>query len=161
MTSVFKEPLVGAVNATKLMNHRTPAAMALLKEHHDGECQHDVRRIMDTFGKQARTVVNGRVFEGIDPIEQFHEALGFGDRGSFTNLNFDIFKYHQSDDAITVEFSLKGTHTGDFGGVTATGKPIDVPVTAIYSFDTDGKLVRENIYFDATIIMRQIGALLS
>jgi predicted ester cyclase len=161
MVSIFEEPLVGAANATMLMNHRTSKAMTLLKAHHDSEVRHTVQQIMDTFGKKSRTVVNGQVFEGLDAIEQFHKALGFSDEGSFTNIEFDIFKYHQSDDAIVIEFSLRGTHTGDFKGISPTGKLIDVPVAAIYSYDTNGTLVQENIYFDEAKILRQIGALLS
>jgi predicted ester cyclase len=155
--TILKECFLGAANAVKLMNHLTPEAMKLLKEHHAAESEHDIKRITATYGNHSRMVFNGEVFNGLDALEKAHIAIGFGNEGSFGDIEFEIFKYHQSQDAIVVEFALKAKHTGEFGGIVATGKQIEIPVVGIYSFDVDGKLVQENITFDTGAILHQIG----
>ncbi|WP_055076106.1 ester cyclase [Pseudanabaena sp. 'Roaring Creek'] len=156
MTSILKELFVGAANAVKLMDHRTSEAMALLKEHHDSEIAHDIKRNTATYGEHSRMVFNGEGFNGLDQIEKAHIAVGFGNEGTFADIDFEIFKYHQSQDAIAVEFGFKAKHVGEFGGISPTGKQIEIPAVGIYSFDLDGNLVQENITFDTGAILRQI-----
>jgi predicted ester cyclase len=158
MTNILKERFLGAANAAKLMDHRTSEAMALLNEHHAGESEHDIKRITATYGEHSRMVFNGEVFNGLDALEQAHIAVGFGNEGTFSDISFEVFKYHQSQDAIVVEFALKAIHTGEFEGIAPTGKQVEIPVVGIYSFDIGGKLVQENITFDTGAILRQIGA---
>jgi predicted ester cyclase len=157
MTTILKERFLGAAIAAKLMDHRTSEAMDLLNEHHAGESEHDIERITATYTEHSRMVFNGDVFNGLDALEKAHIALGFGNEGTFGDMSFEFFKYHQSQDAIVVEFVLKAKHTGEFGGIPSTGKQIEIPVVGIYSFDVDGKLVQENITFDTGAILRQIG----
>jgi predicted ester cyclase len=158
MTDILKKRFVGAANASTLMNHRTSEAMALLKEHHTGESEHDIKRITATYGEHSRMVFNGDAFDGLDALETAHIAVGFGNEGTFSDIAFDVFRYHQSEDAIVVEFALYAKHTGEFGGIAPTGKQIEIPVVGIYSFDVAGKLVQENITFDTGSILRQIEA---
>jgi predicted ester cyclase len=158
MTTTLKECFLGAANAANLMDHRGPDVMALLKEHHAGEREHDIKRITATYGEHSRMVFNGDVFNGLDALEKAHIAVGFGNEGTFSDISFEVFKYHQSQDEIVVEFALKAKHTGEFGSVSPTGKQIEIPVVGIYSFDVAGKLVQENITFDTGAILRQIGA---
>lgn len=140
------------------MDHRTPQAMQLLKEHHEGETTHDIKRITATYGEHSRMVFNGQGFDGLEALEKAHVAVGFGNDGTFGDIALEVFKYHPSEDAITVEFGFKATHTGEFGGVPPTGKQIEVPVVGIYTFDVDGKLVQENITFDTGAILSQLTA---
>jgi len=73
-------------------------------------------------------------------------------------IEFEIFKYHQSKESITVEFGFKAKQIGAFGDIPATGKQIEFPVVGIYTFDVGGKLVQENITFDTAAIVRQLSA---
>jgi predicted ester cyclase len=158
MTTILKERFVGAAKNSSLMDHRTSEAMALLNEHHAGESEHNIKRIIATYGDHSRMVFNGDVFNGLDALETAHIAVGFGNEGTFSDISFEVFRYHQSQDAIVVEFALQAKHTGEFGGIPSTGKHIEIPVVGIYSFDLGGKLVQENITFDTGAILRQIGA---
>ena len=158
MTSMLKERFRGAANAVKLMDHRTLEAMALLKEHHEGEITHDIKRITATYGEHSRMVFNGQDFSGLDALEKAHIAVGFGNEGTFGDIELEIFKYHQSQDAIVVEFGFKAKQIGEFAGIPPTGKQIEIPAVGVYSFDVDGKLVQENITFDTGAILLQIGA---
>jgi len=156
MTSMLKERFRGPANAVKLMDHRTPEAMTLLKEHHEGEITHDIKRITATYGEHSRMVFNGQDFSGLDALEKAHIAVGFGNEGTFGDIELEVFKYHQSQDAIVVEFGFNAKQIGEFAGSPPTGKQIEVPVVGVYSFDVDGKLVQENITFDTGAILLQI-----
>lgn len=156
MASTLRELFVGAADAARLIDHRTPRAMELLREHHEAETTHNIHRITDTYGEHSRMVFNGVGYDGLDALEKAHIAVGFGNEGTFSDIALEIFKYHQSEDAITVEFGLKARHAGEFEGIPATGKQIEIPVVGVYIFDVAGKLVQENITFDTAAIVRQI-----
>jgi hypothetical protein len=152
------ERFTGAARAAKLMDHRTPQAMTLLAEHHLAENTHDIRRITNTYGENSRMVFNNEAFDGLDALEKAHIAVGFGNDGIFSDIKLEVFKYHQSTEAITVEFGITATQTGQFGDIAPTGKRISFPAVGIYTFDIDGKLIQENITFDAGGIARQLTA---
>lgn len=156
MATGLRTMFVGAAEAAELMDHRSPKAMALLEEHHAGENSHDIKRITATYGEHSRMVFNGHSFDGLDALEKAHIAVGFGNAGTFRDIALEIYKYHPSQDAITVEFEFKAKHVGDFGGIAGTGKPISIPAVGIYAFDVGGKLVQENITFDTGAILSQI-----
>ena len=158
MRSALQERFTGAANAAQLIDHRTPEAMAVLKEHHLAETTHDIKRITATYGDHSRMVFNGEAFDGLNALEKAHIAVGFGNEGTFGDIEFEIFKYHQSQESITVEFGFKAKHIGAFGDIPATGKQIEFPVVGIYTFDVGGKLVQENITFDTAAIIRQLSA---
>jgi predicted ester cyclase len=60
------------------------------------------------------------------------------------------------DDTITSEFDLLGTNTGEFLGMSPTGKSFRVPVIAVFTFDGD-LITNERVYLDAASLLRQIG----
>jgi hypothetical protein len=63
---------------------------------------------------------------------------------------------HHADDAVIVEFWLRGTHEGSFRGLPATGRAFECRMTACFLFEDD-RLVCERVYFDVGTIMRQLG----
>ena len=54
---------------------------------------------------------------------------------------------------------MSGKHTGTWEGIEATGRTVKLSVCTIYTFDTDNKLVGENVYFDGALLLRQLGVL--
>lgn len=156
--STLAERFTGAATAAQLMDHRTPQAMALLEEHHHAENTHNIPRITETYGKHSRMVFNNAAFDGLDALEKAHVAVGFGNDGTFGDIMLTVFKYHQSKDAITVEFGIKAKHVGPFGDIPATGRQVEFPAVGIYTFDVGGKLVQENITFDSGGIAQQLRA---
>jgi hypothetical protein len=54
------------------------------------------------------------------------------------------------------DFRLKGTHTGAFMGIPATGKPIDIGAIAIFRVD-NGRVAGADGQFDQLGMMRQLG----
>ena len=57
---------------------------------------------------------------------------------------------------VTAEWVATGTHTGDFPGLPATGRPFSIQgVTVVVR--QEGKIVRESIYYDMDEVRRQLG----
>jgi predicted ester cyclase len=60
-------------------------------------------------------------------------------------------------DNVTVRCVLRGTHTGNFLGIPATGKPIEVPAIMVLKVE-DGKVSTLWGQFDQFGLMKQLGA---
>jgi predicted ester cyclase len=59
-------------------------------------------------------------------------------------------------DKAVVRFALRGTHHGDFMGIPATGRQINVPGIIIYRI-ADGKIVEHWMQIDSGAMMQQLG----
>lgn len=58
-----------------------------------------------------------------------------------------------------IELLFTGTHTDTFQGIQATNREFSVPACAIFTFDGEGKLAGERVYFDGALVLQQLGAL--
>lgn len=56
------------------------------------------------------------------------------------------------------EGMFKGTHKGEFAGVPATGKEVEVPLCVIYDIQDD-QITAGRIYFEIPVFLRQVGAM--
>ena len=63
-----------------------------------------------------------------------------------------------SGDKLTKYWQFKGTHTGDFMGIPATGKTINVEGCTIARM-VNGKIVEERDFMDNMDFMKQLGLL--
>jgi steroid delta-isomerase-like uncharacterized protein len=76
---------------------------------------------------------------------------------AFPDLHFHAEDVLASGDKAVARVRATGTHTGEFLGVPATGKSVDVQLIDIVRFDEDG-LGREHWgVFDALTMMQQLG----
>jgi predicted ester cyclase len=55
-----------------------------------------------------------------------------------------------------LEAEFIGTHTGDFVGMAATGKPVNVPYCVIYDFSGD-EITALRIFMPMELFSRQLG----
>jgi predicted ester cyclase len=105
----------------------------------------------DIFSQELRT--NGVHVGVAGPVGRIRDRLaGFPD---VTTSIQDIFV---SGDKLAVTLVWRGTHTGPYGGVAATGKPVEVRDTAIWHF-RDGKVTEILTLQDQFAILKQIGYL--
>jgi len=103
------------------------------------------------FSEDLRT--NGIHVGLAGPVGRIRDRLvGFPD---VTTSIQDIFV---SGDKLAVTLIWRGTHTGPYGGVPATGKPVEVRDTAIWHF-RDGKVTKILTLQDQFAILKQIGYL--
>lgn len=132
------------------------ARIRLLDEHLDAEKRYDIEGIMLTFEQDASVVINGSVFRGHQSIRKFHERLGFAQNGGFSNLSVTERHRYVHDEAVIIEQTLSGVHTGTWQGIAATGRSFEVPVCTVYTFGAENKLAGENVYFDSALLLKQL-----
>jgi steroid delta-isomerase-like uncharacterized protein len=55
-----------------------------------------------------------------------------------------------------VEGDFVGKHTGEFAGIPATGKDVQVPLCVVYDLEA-GLIKRGRVYFEMPALMQQLG----
>ena len=102
----------------------------------------------DLFSEDVRT--NGVVAGVAGPKRRIQERLaGFPDLATTIE---DMFSAH---DKIVTRLVWRGTHTGSYGGVEATGKPVEVRDFAVWRF-ADGKVAEISTIQDQSALLKQI-----
>jgi predicted ester cyclase len=105
----------------------------------------------DIFREDLRT--NGVHVGVAGPVGRIRDRLtGFPD--VITSIQ-DMFV---SGDKLAVTLIWRGTHTGPYGGVPATGRPVEIRDTAIWHF-RDGKVIEILTLQDQFAFLKQIGYL--
>jgi predicted ester cyclase len=103
------------------------------------------------FAEDVRT--NG-IYVGVaGPVSRIRDRLT-----GFPDLTTSIEDMFVSGDKLAVTLIWRGTHAGSYGGVGATGKPVEVRDTAIWHF-RGGKVVEILTLQDQFAILKQIGYL--
>ncbi|HUS63628.1 MAG TPA: nuclear transport factor 2 family protein, partial [Kofleriaceae bacterium] len=96
--------------------------LEILARHLAAENGHDVDGIMATYTPSPVVTVNGRAIAGTDRVRVFHERFGFGGAGAFSDVEVVERHRHVTPDAVAIEQTLRGRHTGDWEGLASTGK---------------------------------------
>lgn len=131
------------------------ARMAIVEEHVRLENAHDLEGVLNTFGTSARYDDQAwdDHFAGTSEVRGFYEQL----MAALPDLKIEIQKRHVSADAIVLEVMIRGTHLGRWRGLSPTGRTVEVPLCGIYTFDGEGRLAGERIYYDRGTVLRQLG----
>ncbi|SHJ20200.1 conserved hypothetical protein, steroid delta-isomerase-related [Pseudozobellia thermophila] len=58
---------------------------------------------------------------------------------------------------LSTHWTFNGTHTGTFRQLRPTGKKVRINGHAIVSFDSKGKIVREDVYYNELEFLQQLG----
>lgn len=95
----------------------------------------------------------GQEVKGKQAVEQFIRA--------FHEQAFDahpILKTTMVSDGIAaIEMDFVGTHTGEFGGVPASGQSVDVPYAVVYEIEND-TIAALRLYMPMDVLFKQISA---
>jgi predicted ester cyclase len=103
------------------------------------------------FSDELRT--NGVHVGVAGPVSRIRDRLA-----AFPDLTTRIEDMFASGDKLAVTLMWRGTHTGSYGGIAATGKTVEVRDTAIWRF-RDGKVTEILTIQDQFAILKQIGYL--
>ncbi len=79
---------------------------------------------------------------------------------SWSDYEFDIERVIEAADgsAVVVQGVLRSTHTGsDWRGLAPTGRRITLDACYILGFDTEGRIISQDIYEDHLTVLQQIG----
>jgi len=98
-------------------------------------------------------VGSGQVAAGRTAVEQF--IRGFHEQAFDANPLLKTTMVGDGQAAIEMDFV--GTHTGEFGGVPASGKYVNVPYAVVYDFIGD-QIAALRLYMPMDVLMQQISA---
>lgn len=135
----------------------TEARLELVQEHVRAENRHDLEGIMETFGESPR--YDDEPWEehhhGREGVRSYYQELLRG----VPDLHIDVEHGHLTAENIILEVVIRGTHDGPWRGLPATGRPIEFPLCAVYSFTEGDELAGERVYYDRATVLRQLGVL--
>lgn len=76
----------------------------------------------------------------------------------FSDIKFVVVEILGKENKIVKHWNFKGKHTGDFFGIPATGKSVDVSGVTLAKMK-NGKIIQEQDFFDNLVFMQQLGML--
>jgi steroid delta-isomerase-like uncharacterized protein len=92
----------------------------------------------------------------LEGLSGYMQILGMM-RSAYPDIQWTLNDTVIEDDRVVAQFTLRGTHEGEFFGVPASGKKIQARAMNIYRF-ADGMIIEETGLPDLFGIMLQIGA---
>ncbi|MGC1203810.1 MAG: ester cyclase [Flavobacteriaceae bacterium] len=114
-------------------------------------------QINDTnFDENITMIYSPENIVGIEDFKAYYSNFVTG----FSNVQFTQKDVFGQNDKIVKHWNFKGTHSGDFFGIPATGKTVDVEGTTLVKMK-DGKIAQEQDFMDNVVFMQQLGILSS
>ena len=119
------------------------------------ENEHHLEGVLSTFGENAhyQDEAWGDSYPGRDGVRSYYEQL----MAALPDLEIQVQQQHVTDDHVLLEVLICGTHLGPWRGLPATGRRVEVPLCAVYTFDAEDRLAGERIYYDRATVLRQLG----
>jgi len=115
---------------------------------------------IDGFGDLvADDVVEHEELPGLEPTKEGVKQLFRMYRAAFPDLRMEAQDVLVSGDKGVARVRCTGTHRGEFMGMPATGKSIDVQLIDIVRFGDDGLAHEHWGVFDSLAMMQQLGAI--
>ena len=128
---------------------------AIVREHMESENRHEFDVTMGTFKHPRYEIIpTGEIHDGAEAVDNYFKET----RAAFPDQRNELIAMHHADDAVVVEFWLRGTHEGELRGIAPTHRPFECRCLAIFEFEGEG-LVCERVYFDTATILGQLGLL--
>lgn len=129
---------------------------ATMRALYDRLSAHDV----DAFGDLiADDFVEHEATPGLEPTKDGVKAFFRMYIAGFPDLRIEPQDIIVSGDKAVARARATGTHQGDFMGMPATGRSVDVELVDIMRFDDAGIVCEHWGVFDALSMMQQLGAI--
>jgi steroid delta-isomerase-like uncharacterized protein len=134
---------------------RTNARLRLVEDHVRLENLHDLDGILGTFGPDAyyddEPWDDHRI--GRHQVRLYYKEM----LAATADFRIEVGNRHATDEAVILEVTITGTHTGTWRGLPPTGKPVSFPLCGIFTFDSQDRILGEKIYYDRASVLRQLG----
>jgi steroid delta-isomerase-like uncharacterized protein len=134
---------------------REAARLQLVEEHVQFENGHDLAGILSTFGSKA--AYDDEPWQdhrrGSDGVSAYYTDV----LRALPDLHIEVLRRHSCRDSVMLEVLIQGTHLGQWRGLPATGRRVNIPLCGIYTFDENDRLAGERIYYDRATVLAQLG----
>ena len=115
---------------------------------------------IDGFGDLvADDLVEHEEFPGFEPTKDGVKQVFNMYRAAFPNLRMEPEDVLASGDKVVARVRATGTQEGEFMGMPASGKSVDVQLIDVIRFGDDGLAHEHWGVFDAMKMMQQLGAI--
>jgi len=91
---------------------------------------------------------------GIDAFKDYYSNFVTG----FSDVEFTLVDVFGQSDKIVKHWNFKGTNSGEFFGMPATGKTVDIDGVTLVKMK-DGKIAQEQDFMDNMVFLQQLGIL--
>lgn len=126
----------------------------IVRAHMNAENNHDVEATVATFHHARYEVMPfGGATDGADAVRGLLGAL----MQAFPDFHVSEERLYHGGDCVIVETRMTGTQQGEWMGLPASGRKIDVSAACFFVFDQD-RLLCERVYFDNATMMGQLTA---
>ena len=106
----------------------------------------------DNFDKNITLIMEPKNVVGIEAVKDYYNNFLDG----FSDIEFSMKKVFGQGDNLVKHWNFKGKHTGNFFGIPATGRLVDLDGTTIIKMK-NGKIAQEQDFFDNMVFMQQLG----
>jgi steroid delta-isomerase-like uncharacterized protein len=106
----------------------------------------------DNFDANITLIMSPENVVGIESAKEFYANYITG----FSNVEFTVENIFGQGDKLVKHWNFKGTHSGDFFGIPATGRTVDLNGVTIATIK-NGKIAQEQDFFDNMAFMQQLG----
>jgi steroid delta-isomerase-like uncharacterized protein len=114
---------------------------------------------IDGFGALlAEDFVEHEETPGLAPTKEGVMDFFRMNRAAFPDMRMDALDVFSSGDRVAARVRLTGTHKGEFMGMPATGKQVDIQLIDIMRLGDDGLCHEHWGVLDALAMMQQLGA---
>jgi steroid delta-isomerase-like uncharacterized protein len=112
-------------------------------------------RIPEFYGKNYIFFQEGGGAQlGLDSVKTWLDTT----HGAFPDIRYQIDQVYSDGEKAAMRYHVFGTHTGDFRGLPATGKKIELTGHMMFRI-LDGKIVEAHGYWDMLGLLQQLGIL--
>jgi len=108
----------------------------------------------DNFDENIVMIASPENVVGVAAFKAYYSNFVTG----FSEVRFKVVDAFGEGDKIVKHWTFKGRHTGDFFGIPATGRMVDLEGTTL-AIMKDGKITQEQDFFDNMAFMQQLGIL--
>ncbi|HEY5687604.1 MAG TPA: ester cyclase [Yeosuana sp.] len=106
------------------------------------------------FTEDITLVMSPENIVGIEGFKDYYSNFVTG----FSDVEFTMADVFGQGDKIVKHWNFKGTHSGDFFGIPATGKSVNVEGVTLVQMK-DGKIAQEQDFMDNMVFLQQLGIL--
>lgn len=120
--------------------------------------KHDPQGFAAQFSEDGvlRVIATGDALCGREQLKAGAEAY----LRAFPDLRMERRSTYDCGETVCIiETTMKATHQGEFMGIPATQRSVELLTCSIFLLGADGLLGEETVYFDAATLMGQLGVL--
>lgn len=142
------------VLALQGVNFKNSPVMQAVNKVVEGWNAHDISNLKSVSVENLTRSSNGNV-----DVNNINEYEGFMNTfvTAFPDFKVAIDDAAMSGNKVYLNWTVTGTHNGDFMGNAPTGKKMKSHGFSVWTMNDDGKFTREDAYYDNLVLYNQLG----